>query len=514
MNALAAALAVFLYSPAFAAPKMGELRIAETKPEAASVDGRPGKVFKGENCAACHAAIRDRQPAGLGKGKAVKKGEFDVIVVGGGMAGLIAAHELGDLKVLVLDKEAKAGGKMRRETFDKHPYPVGGIYMGEPYGKIDAIFKSLGLTYEKIVLPDHSMTIKGKIIDDWLTGDPARLPYSRDTQKKFKEFQAAAQKAGGSPKLVLPIEQSDKAYIEELDKESTYAWTERQFGPEVAGLADLYCKNIFGVSGKEVSAAAGLMYIAAEFSPAYMWEGGLGRISEALAEKLGPTVSTGSFVWNVEPVKDGVVVRWHDWNRDYEAKAKTVVMAVPAMIGKRIIKGLSDEKHLHLSKVRYSSYALVPMKMKKVVWGGSLVLWAPGKFFTDLTMPRPTAPDPKADGQTLMASIPMGESEGRAELLATPDDLMIARVLIDLETVFSGAPSELADVRVIRWGHAMPIAYPGYLTKIRPDVAKPEGRLFFAGVDTQLPALEGAVYSGILAADNIRDFLKVPKKSP
>jgi protoporphyrinogen oxidase len=74
----------------------------------------------------------------------------------------------------------------------------------------------------------------------------------------------------------------------------------------------------------------------------------------------------------------------------------------------------------------------------------------------------------------------------------------------DLERVLPGSVAKLKDARVIRWGHAMPVMGPHYLRDIQPVIAKPEGRYFFAGEDTQVPALEGAVYSGYYAARDAR----------
>jgi len=59
----------------------------------------------------------------------------------------------------------------------------------------------------------------------------------------------------------------------------------------------------------------------------------------------------------------------------------------------------------------------------------------------------------------------------------------------------------------------MPVPYPDYMIKVRPVLARPEGRYFFGGVDTQLPAFEGAIYSGYLAAQKVRRFLGLPESS-
>jgi protoporphyrinogen oxidase len=95
---------------------------------------------------------------------------------------------------------------------------------------------------------------------------------------------------------------------------------------------------------------------------------------------------------------------------------------------------------------------------------------------------------------------PMGSNEARRKLLATSDEELIKTAFHDMDTMLPGASTLAEAKRVIRWGHAMPILFPGYLTKVEPELRRPEGRLFFAGVDTQAPAIEGAMYAGYEAA--------------
>lgn len=467
-------------------------------------------AFRGENCKQCHEMIRDRRPASeQPTSKPAPAGEYDAIVVGGGVSGLTAAYLLKDYRVLVLDKEGRAGGKIRRETYDAHGYPVAGVYMGEPEGRVQDLFKSLGLKIQPITRNEHSINIGGTLVHNWLTEDPAALPYSepaKDRIRKFQAFLKAFPEEGG---LEIPVENSKPAVLERYERSTFRQFVDNHYGPEPAELADLYSRDIFGVGADQISAAAGLEFFASEFTPSFTWEGGLGRASEALAVALGPALSTGSFVWKVAQDLDGVSVSFSRDGRDFEARAQAVVFAVPSLVLKRIAADLGEEKRDALAKVRYSAYAVAPLKIRNVIWKESFIYWTPGRFITDLTSPTPAADVLRgATSQVLVAYAPLGEVQGRRTLLTATDEELTNKILADLESLFPGRSGDVLEARVMRWGHAMPVPYPGFLSKVRPVLARPEGRYFFAGVDTQLPCFEGAVYSGAIAADAARQFLR------
>ena len=462
--------------------------------------------FHGENCARCHETIRDRLPGPLNaKIPPVDAGQVDVVVVGGGLSGLTAAYSLRDYRVRVLEKEGKAGGKVRRESFDGHPYPVAAVYMGKPEGRIGKMFRSLGLKAQRIDFTEHALFDGGKITYDWIKEDASQLPYSDEGREGITRMQAFLAKFDSSSGIDVPLDYVKPQKLAAYDDQAFTRYIDFEYGRDAARLADLFAKDMFGVSGEFVSAAAGLYYFSSELEPSYTWEGGLGAATEALSTSLGPSVSTGCFVWRVAQDDQGVEVDYRRADVDYRVRAKAAVIAVPSLIARRIVTNLSDEKRQAMAAVRYSSYMLAPMHIKPVQWDQSFVLWAPGRIFTDLTFPVPSPQD--GDEQVLVAYAPMGESEGRRTLLNASDRELMDKVVSDLSGVLPKAPSAITEASIIRWGHAMPVLYPGYLSKVRPVLAKPEGRYFFAGVDTQIPTFEGAAYSGLLAADEARHYL-------
>lgn len=473
-------------------------------------------VFKGENCVRCHASIRDKTPGPASNAAApADGGSFDAIVVGGGVSGLSAAHFLKDRPVLVLEAENKPGGRARRESFGPNRrYPTGAVYTSEPVGAVKKLYDGLGLKAQLITMPAHTLAHEGGFIPDWLAADGSRLPapeFSDQDRAGFKRLIAEMKDLTRTSSLMIPIEDAPAGVLEKYDSVSFWDYLEKNYGRRLAEIGDIYARDVFGDGAREVSAYAGLLYLASEEEESKTWEGGMGEIPEAIHKELGSKVRTGALVWKVAQDASGVDVYYTRSGKDYRARGKTAVVALPAMIARRIVSGLPADKIKAMSEVRYSSYALVPLKLKKVVWADSFVLWMRNAFVTDFTLPRAgnaaLKKNPSA-GQVLVGYAPMGGLAGRKTLLTAPDQELVSKTLADLERALPGASGEVEEARVIRWGHAMPLAYPGYLSKVRPLLARPEGRIFFAGTDTQLPAMEGAIYSGYFAAEKAGALLK------
>lgn len=465
--------------------------------------------FRGEDCASCHVSIRDRSPFSAKPAEAPERA--DVVVIGGGLAGLTAAYNLKDMSVVVLEKEDAGGGKTRRLEMGPWKRPTGAVYTVAPFGKLVKMYEELGLKPRKLKAPVHNMWTQDGVLVEWLSKETilklARGPQERECLAKFSAYMSEfAQKEP----VTIPMSDSDAAAVAELDAVSQHAHLTKRFCARAAEIGDWHARDVFGAGAKDYSAALGMLYLGEEDVEAYSWPGGLGEIADRMIEAIGPVLRTGAFVTEVSQDQDGVRVVYLQEGRRRELRAKTAVVAVPSMVGLRIIKGLSKEKRAAMERVRYSGYTTVALKFRKAVYKDSFVLWAPGLSFMDITFSggeRLEDFSETLDGQVAVAYLPVGPG-ARRKLLASTDKMIEKAVRADLEKVLPGAGKELEEVHVVRWGHAMPIMGPGYLTKIQPALRKPEGRLFFAGVDLEVPAVEGAMFSGMAAAEGARELVK------
>lgn len=88
---------------------------------------------------------------------------YDVVIVGGGLSGLTAGFELKDKKILVLEKNDIAGGRIRSGNWEGLHYPKGTEYMGEPDSDQAKFFDKLGLQTIKIPPPTDGIAYQKQI---------------------------------------------------------------------------------------------------------------------------------------------------------------------------------------------------------------------------------------------------------------------------------------------------------------------------------------------------------------
>jgi oxygen-dependent protoporphyrinogen oxidase len=464
-----------------------------------------------ESCTSCHFAAPP--PTAAAPEEPVER--RDVVIVGAGLSGLTAAWRLRDADVLVLEKEARGGGKMKRGEWEGVAFSKGAAYLLEPEGEVKALLDEAGLAPRLIREPVNSAVLgPGKIaIDMW--GEGARdLPFDEAGRARLRGAFAAFAKMKDD--VAVPARDSKPGLLA-LDRLTAGEFLD-SFGPEARKVIEPYLRSCFAAKADDISALAAVSFFACEFGPTYTFPGGLAALPERLEERLGEKVRHGCFVTEVAPTAGGVRVTYRDaGGAPRRVEARGAIVSCSQRVARHIVQGLSEERKEVMGRVDHGAYAVAAVKTSRPVYEASYDTWFLDGPVTDVIVAdwvgregaagATATADGAARPAVLSAYMPLIEG-GRASLLSTPLDTLRGIVTERLEAAFPALRDSLVGVDLFVHGHAMHIPFPGYLTEVTPKLAAPvAGRIFFAGVELDLPCLESAVWSGCAAAREARAVL-------
>jgi protoporphyrinogen oxidase len=420
--------------------------------------------------------------------------EYDVVIIGGGASGLCTAYHLRDANFLLLEKEPRLGGNAISEQWNGAWYSTGAAY-GEGEEVANLCVK-IGMKIHRIRSVDAAI-INDQLVPEFWAGGFWRSPYPESAQKNFARFLT-------DMKALLP-----KADRQKLDS-TTFAELLKPYGPELKAWFDNFGPNNWGADTENTSALIGAQtvdWVGGLDPDRYTWPGGLGRISlalEAAIEKAGTErMRRNTTVVQVERQGSRANVSYFDQGDLVTVSARTVVVACPKFIGKKIIKDLPVEQLRALDAMRYAPYLVINVCSREVIYNGS--------YDTNIPAPSLIVDFNVADWvenrdnretkrpAVLTCYVPRPESE-RLQLLS--DDYVLSygeRVVELLNKWFPGSRDKVEEVHIYRRGHPMFLAAPGVLTRIAPQIRRPFGNILFAHSDS-----EGDVstYGGALQAAN------------
>jgi monoamine oxidase len=440
--------------------------------------GSATPLVEGEHFAVCHQ-VRDGHS--FPKPDATKKA--DVVIVGGGVAGLSAAYFLQGKDWLLLEKEEHFGGNAYQEEYEGQVYGTGSAY-GYRGDAGDVLAKEIGLNLPLVAMPDP-MIDNGKYAPDIWRSGISDLPYPKEVIASFKKYRDD----------ILKIDFKKNA--EQLDSEPFTKYLE-PYAPEIKRLWDTYGPSNWGAVSEDTSALIGIadtqFLIQGVDDQRVILPGGLGCITHKLVEVLKPQYGermlSDATVVAVVPDKDEARVTYVQGDKVTTVAAKVVLMCTAKNITSRIVAGLPNEQKQAMRQMRYAPYPMVNIIFDKPVYRKGYDNWCPGKTFTDFIVADWTIrnnPGYQPKYNILTFYTPLRESE-RATLLSEDDCKTLAgKVLKDFQSLLPEFNVDPVEVRLYRRGHPMFMAVPGQFTKNRMVASMPMDRIFFGNSDSGGP---------------------------
>jgi glycine/D-amino acid oxidase-like deaminating enzyme len=439
----------------------------------------------------------------------------DIVIVGGGIAGLAAAWQLdrrGVTDVVVLEMEPAAGGNARWGENDITAYPWAAHYVpvpGRAGGVVRELFTDLGVFdgthWEErhlVHAPHERLFVHGR----WQEGlEPAVGPTRRDRDQfaRFADRVAALRDTG---RFTIPVAAGlamDPAPAE--DALSFGAWLDREGfdSPWLRWMVDYACRDDYGARAADVSAWAGLLYYAGrdeEQDGPLTWPEGNGWIVRRVLERLGPRVETGQLVYRV--IRRGP--RWHVLTPEVEWVADSVIVAAPALVASRIVEGAPR------AAITYSPWFTSNLTLDRwpretgteVAWD-NVIFDSPSLGYVVATHQHLRRHLPRTVWTHYWALADQPAADARQWLLAQDWTSLSDRVLADLSRAHPDIRDCVARIDIMRLGHAMPRPTPGFLSDpARKALQVGHDGVFYAHSDVSgLPLFEEALARGVLAAD-------------
>jgi len=439
-----------------------------------------------------------------------------VVVVGAGMAGLSAAWRLRDRDLLVLESEPLVGGRLRSQRRGDYWLNLGGHVLAGAGSETAQLLEQAGVPSAEVPGVLSALALNGRVL---ASGPVETYPL----RVRLGVRQRAALAAAGA-RLRLAVrrygavsarrpgedERERQARVLRFDDDRSFA---DFLGPVPADVDAVFRATIRRSSGEpeQVSAGYGIGYFQ------LVWDrhagltrnvlGGSATLPEAIAAVLGERVQTGAEVTGIDPGADGVEVAYRQGGREHLARARAVVVAVPAPLAAGLVSRLPADTADALGRIAYGAYVV-----------GAFLTSEPGPMPYDHVYAMAT---PKLSFNMLfnMASVVRGDRRRpggslmvySGASLATRLDRLDDRQVLDvyqreLTELFPALKRRFAEAQLVRWRRGLPHPRPGR-GDLQPALTRPLQRVFLAGDYLGTSYVETAVRTGREAAEGARAWL-------
>lgn len=439
----------------------------------------------------------------------------EVVVIGAGMAGLMAATTLGDRDVVALEASDRAGGRV--DTVRKGDYWINvGTQFTEGTGPlIDALHHHevpLGTLEGKSV----ALALGGRQVD---TSNPFALMFrSRMTFLDRLGLAAVGTRILANVPFLemspdnrwarrvrakLDARRADfvlRGVRSELAREMVRSWSGQWMGcepEETAATQFVYSMGILLTDPEKVPNLT-------------LPEGGNQTLTDILAHDLGDRIRLSSPVQSVEWTDAGVVVSYQDEDGPAVLKARRAIVAVPADIALRIMPGLPEEYRQAFEAIHYGRYVVVGFFTHEdgpQSWDDYLAVSTPGLSFQAVfNHAAALRRGPRKPGGALACFAGGAEADRLFELT---DEEIVARFTADLLTLYPELEGRLDPGILRRHPRVVPFWAPDGRVTL-PTLRQNLGPVHLAG-DYQLdvPSLADAANSGQQAAEKVLASLAV-----
>lgn len=446
-----------------------------------------------------------------GGASATSPERHEVVIVGGGIAGLSAGWRLRHRDVVVLEAEQRVGGRIKSEPRGRYWLNVGAHVFGGPDSCTGRLLDEAGVQAAKVPGLLTGLALNGRILSSGRVETyPFRLPLvPRDRLALIRtglrlrlavmRYDRVARPRPGEPdarrRLRTLAFLGNRSFADFI-------------GPLPPDVDAIFRPTIERSSGEpeDVAAGYGVGYFHLVWNRARGLSrnilGGSSTLTGALAQALGGRIATASRVEEIAQDADGVRIRYTQGGTSRELRAQFAVVATPADVTRSIVRELPSEVEAALARIVYGPYvvaAFLTGESDAMPWDGLYAMATAKRSFNMLfnTANVLRVPgQPREPGGSLM--VYSGASLAR-RLFDDDDERVVNTYLEDLYDLYPQMRGLVREAVVQRWERGLPYPRPGRY-RLQEALERPLGRLYLAGDYLGTWYTETAIETGTAAA--------------
>ena len=455
---------------------------------------------------------------------------FDVLVIGGGISGLMAAWRLRNHKVLLLEASERCGGRIKSVRGPDYWVNLGAQVFPHDETAVGEVAREFGISARPISGSLRGCAIDGRIYD-LSRARSALFSLPLSLQERIAIGRVGAKLTWDAWHFAR---MERKALVSEADRaeqrrrmiafENTRTFSE-YLGPLPARVEPIFRSLARRCGGEPDQVAAGTAITCAAHVfitkgaagvTARSVIGGMEEVPRALATALEARVVLTAHVTDVRDTGTDVAVIYEKGGERHEVRGRYALVATPAFTAREIIRELPPELDRALASVTYGAFVSMGVfttETQPTRLDPFYAVATPGLafdfIFNHAQVLRGT---PRQPGGSLMVY----RSGSRAAELSRDHDAAIEKQFVDdICSLVPELRGHIAETIVQRWPQGAAYASPGRAEhQAALERGIPGSRIALAGdYFDPLSGMEQAAGAAVRAADGIERRLN-PTKAP
>jgi monoamine oxidase len=445
-----------------------------------------------------------------------------VVVIGAGLAGLVAAFELlrQGHDPLILEAQNRVGGRIHTlRSFAPGLYAeAGGMRIPRAHDLTMEYCRLFDLELRPFVMgnPKGLVHVGGqRMTAEEARSDPHRLPFQLADHERGRTSDELWELAIGDLRRAVEHE-GDAAWegiVRDYDQYSLYEFL-RHKGWSRGAIEYFAVMNFLESDMHNALVEVLREELGAAYVDMHEIVGGMDGLPNAFYAELQDYVRFGAEVFAIDQDPDGVTIHYRTEGGRFQARGDYAVCTLPFSVLRsvEVLTPFSREKQRAIRQLNYHASTKILFQVRRRRWESEDGI-AAGATVTDLPIRRmnyPT-PDPSTERGILLASYTWGQDA--LQWGAMDPETRIEEALDDVSRIHPWIREEFECGESYAWygdrwaRGAFAMFAPEQQTELQADIVKPEGRILFAGEHCSLyhAWIQGALESGIRAAREIHE---------